>query len=218
MMGEIAVREAIPEEKILIVRPSIIMGDSRPIFPRSPVILWSLATANVLRLLPVNQHASLDIIPVDYASAAIVELLFAKRNHTVYHISAGTKSVSDTDKISSAIAGYFPDRPDFKFVSKDILGQMKKWSKKNLAHGSRLFDYPEYLEYWETTFGGNGKLRILLAGMEEYLKFMELGQIFDNTRLLQDTSVGEPPPAHIYIKNSVQYLEKIDVFEGALDP
>jgi hypothetical protein len=30
--------------------------------------------------------------------------------------------------------------------------------------------------------------------------------------------MGQPEPAHEYIKRSVKYLENIDVFEGALDP
>jgi hypothetical protein len=47
---------------------------------------------------------------------------------------------------------------------------------------------------------------------------MELGQVFDNSKLLSDTGMKQPLPAHEYIKNSVKYLEKIDVFEGAVDP
>ena len=63
MKGELLIREHLPAEKILIARPSIIMGDSRPIIPRSPVILWAMATINHLRLIPVNEHSQLDIIP-----------------------------------------------------------------------------------------------------------------------------------------------------------
>ena len=133
MLGELSIRKELPEEKILIIRPSIIMGDSRPIFPRSPVILWTLATANLLRLIPVNQHANLDIIPVDYATNAITALLFAKRNYSVYHVSAGTQSATTTDKVSNAIADYFPERPDFKFVDKDTAGADEKMVEKDFT-------------------------------------------------------------------------------------
>jgi hypothetical protein len=58
----------------------------------------------------------------------------------------------------------------------------------------------------------------LFAGLEPYIEFIELGQIFDNSRLLEDTDMGNSIPAHIYINNSIKFLDKIDVFEGALDP
>ncbi|MBI5218055.1 MAG: SDR family oxidoreductase [Bacteroidia bacterium] len=218
MLGEIILRENLPEEKILIVRPSIIMGDTRPWVPRSYVILWALATMNLMRLVPVNPLSDLDIIPVDYASQAIIELLFKKRNHKTYHISSGIASISNTLKITNNICDYFHDRPGFKFVEKKMLSQMKNWSKSRLQPNSELFNYPEHLEYWDKAFADKSQLRILFGGLEPYLEFIELGQIFDNTRLLSDTGIGNPEPAHNYICRSIKYLEEIDVFEGALDP
>jgi nucleoside-diphosphate-sugar epimerase len=106
------------------------MGDSRPIVPRSPVILWTLAATNLMRLVPVTPGAAMDIIPVDYAAEAIARLLFAKRNHSVYHISAGESSYTTPRKITAPIEDYFPDRPPFKFVDKSFIEPMKKWAKK----------------------------------------------------------------------------------------
>ena len=120
MMGEINLRKHLQEEQILIARPSIIMGDSRSWIPRSPVILWALATGNVLRLVPVNPLSQLDIISVDYASNSIIELLFAKRNHNVYHVSSGVSSATSTLKMAEVISKYFDDRPPFKFVDKSF--------------------------------------------------------------------------------------------------
>ena len=79
MVGEISVRRIIPARKLVIVRPSIIMGDTRNWAPRSTVILWALAAVNLIRLIPVDPRANLDIVPVDYAARALVELLFAPR-------------------------------------------------------------------------------------------------------------------------------------------
>src|ERR1051326_1282630 len=73
MRGEIMLQSYLPKEKILIARPSIIMGDTRPWVPRSYVIMWALAAINLLRLVPINPDAQLDIIPVDYASKAIIQ-------------------------------------------------------------------------------------------------------------------------------------------------
>jgi hypothetical protein len=57
-----------------------------------------------------------------------------------------------------------------------------------------------------------------MGGLEPYLDFIELGQVFDNSKLLEDTSIGLSEPAHEYIKRSAHFLSKIDVFEEALAP
>jgi len=217
MLGELSVYNEIPEEKVLIVRPSIIMGDSRPVTPRSPVILWTLAATNLMRLVPVTPHSPMDIIPVDYAAEAIARLLFAQRNYRVYHISA-SEAYTTPYKITAPIADYFPDRPPFHFVDKSFIEPMKKWAKKKHPVPEPLLPYQDYLKYWEKAFVESGKLRVLFSGLEPYLRFMELGQIFDNSKMRADTGMGPSIPAHDYIRISVEYLAKIDVLKGALEP
>jgi thioester reductase-like protein len=218
MMGEIMLSKSLPKEKILIVRPSIIMGDSRDWIPRSYVILWAIETVNLLRLIPVNGQSALDVIPIDFASKAITKLIMGKRNHSVYHISAGTGSSTNSAKIMSAIAKSFPDLPPFKFIEKEMMKEIKLWAKNKLPEGSELYQYKEYLDYWKSRFTDTNEMRILLAALEPYLGFAELGQIFDNTRLLQDTGLSAPEPAHGYLARAAKYLKNIDVFAGAIDP
>jgi len=217
MHGELLLHKHLPEDKILITRPSIIMGDSRLVTPRSPVILWAVATINQLRLIPANEHALLDIIPVDYATEAIIKLLFAKRNHNVYHISSGAAAATTAYKVTKNLEAYFTELPPFHFVHKPILNQMKHWTRNRLQPDSELYNYPVYLNYWEKAFADAGSLRILFAGLDPYLEFMELGQVFDNTRLLNDVAIAQSPAADVYIKNCMTFLERIDVLEGALD-
>ena len=183
----------------------------------SPVILWAVATINQLRLIPANEHALLDIIPVDYATEAIIKLLFAKRNHSVYHISCGAAAATTAYKVTKNLEAYFTDLPPFHFVHKPILNQMKHWTRNRLQPDSELYKYPVYLDYWEKAFADSGSLRILFAGLDPYLEFMELGQVFDNTRLLNDVAIEQSPAADIYINNCMTFLERIDVLEGALD-
>jgi thioester reductase-like protein len=221
MIGETLLPQYLPAEKILVLRPSIVMGDSRPWIPRSPVILWAVATVNLLRLIPIKAHAHIDIIPVDYAVKAIIELTFStKRKYSVYHISAGAGSHTTPIELTGAIESHFPDKPAFRFIDSELVSQMKKYSKNKdiLQPGMELLNHPEYLSYWKEALGENGKMRIIFAGLEPYLKFIDLGQIFDNARLLEDTDMGPSTPAHEYIKTSIKYLERIDIFEGALDP
>jgi hypothetical protein len=194
------------------------MGDSRPWVPRSPVILWTLATVNLLRLLPYNPDSNVDIIPVDYDVNAIEALLFAKRHYSVYHISSGVNSASKSQLITDTLGLYFNNRPKFKYVGSELLSQMKKYTKNILPVTEELFQFKDYLQYWQKAFGENTRMRIIFAALDPYIKFIELGQVFDSSRLLEDTNLGSPLPAHEYIKKSIKYLEKIDVFEGALDP
>jgi thioester reductase-like protein len=219
MHGELIIHKHLTDDKILIARPSIIMGDSRKVVPRSPVILWAAATINQLRFIPASENAQLDMIPVDYAATAIVSLLFAKRNHKVYHISSGQAAATTTLKISQSLEAYFTDLPPFRFVNKSLLNQIKLWAKGKLQPDSEIYNYPEYLDYWHRVFEDPSALRILLAGLDPYLGFMELGQVFDNTRLLQDVpSIQQSLPADVYIKNCMTFIEKIDLLEGALNP
>ena len=217
MQGEILLQQELPADKILIARPSIIMGDSRPIVPRSPVILWALETFNTLRLCPFNANSPLDIISVDFAADAIVKLLFAKRNHSVYHISSGTGSSTTPLKTLSAIEPFFKELPPLKFISNSYLNKLKLWSKGTINATNGLAEFSDYCSYWEDTFEDRGKLRIIFAGLEPYIEFIELGHIFDNTRLLMDVDIKPPIAAHDYIVNSINYIKNINILEGAYE-
>ena len=215
MLGEMHVTSVTPRDKLLIVRPSIIMGDSRAIKPRSYVILWALAAMNAIRLIPSNPQASLDVIPVDYAANALVELLFSKRRWTTYHISAGKDSATNLEKLLGAVESFSQGLPEVKFIKPALLSHIKKWPKK-LQASSELHTYGEHLDYWSSAFNGN--LRIIMAGMEPYFRFIELDQTFDNSRLLADTGLPHPTPPHDYLKTTGKYLSEIDLVEGAQDP
>ena len=117
-----------------------------------------------------------------------------------------------------AIEPSFPGLLPFKFIEKPMINQMKLWAKGKLPEGSALYQYPNYLDYWKSIFDDVNQMRILLAALEPYLEFAELGQIFDNSKLLADIGFEPPEPAHIYLARSAKYLKNIDVFAGAVDP
>jgi hypothetical protein len=54
--------------------------------------------------------------------------------------------------------------------------------------------------------------------MAPYFKFIELDQTFDNSRLLADTGLTNPPPPHEYLRTTGKYMNEINLTEGALDP
>ncbi len=218
MRGELLIRESLPAEKILIVRPSIIMGDSRPLLPRSPVILWAMATINHLRLIPVNEAARLDIVSVDYTVNAITALLFARRKHQVYHISAGAAGATSTRELANMLTSYYAHLPAFKFVPQHMIQQIRHWTRGKLAPVAELNEHQQYLDHWLVYFKSKNNLRLLFSGLSPYLDFMELGHVFDNSRLLEDTGIENIAPAHKYMQASLGFLDKINVLEGAIDP
>ena len=217
MQSEILLHRELPEDKILIARPSIIMGDSRPVVPRSPVILWAVATINMLRLCPFNPHSQLDMISVDFAAAAIDKLLFSERRHRVYHISSDLESSTTSYKLSKAMEPFFTELPPFKFVPKTQLNQLKLWSKGLINKSNGLAEYADYCSYWMRIFKDKGNLRIIFSGLEPYIEFIELGQVFDNSRLLTELNINPPVPAHDYLYESIEYLKSIDILEGAFN-
>lgn len=180
MVGEEEVRRMIPAERRLIVRPSIIMGDSRDWKPRSYVILWAMAVMDAIRLIPANPNSNLDIIPVDFTAEAIVKLLFARRRFDTYHISAGKASATNVERVLRTIDEPWKNRPEFQFVDPGLIRLMKKWPKR-LKNPNELGNFREHLDYWHTRF--NGDFRVLVTGLDPYIRFIELNQTFDNSRL-----------------------------------
>jgi hypothetical protein len=100
-----------------------------------------------------------------------------------------------------------------------LLSEMKKWSKNTtlINEQNQLFKYRNYLDYWINNFDDTSKLRILFYALEPYIDFIELGQLFDNTRLLEDTNMGQSIPAHDYLKINGENIKAINIFEGAID-
>ena len=218
MMGELMLDEYLREDQILVIRPSIVMGDSRPWVPRSTVILWALATLNELRLIPINPESQLDIVPVDYVAEAIDRILFTEnRTYNIYHISSGTAAATNLRKLTLAIESFFENKPAFNFVPFDFYNQMLLWAKNKLTADKALNGQVVYTEYWKGLFSESEKMRMLLYALKPYIEFVELGQVFDNSRLLQDIGMPQSRPADEYILNSAPFMKEIDVFEGAVD-
>lgn len=214
MIGEIKVKEIIPKEKILVVRPSAILGDSRMWKPRSFDVAWVFSALNDLRLCPFKPEYGVDLIPVDYASSAIVRLIFSKRSYDCYHISAG-KSAGTMYNILRVYEKNFNDRPEFCFTEADLIKEMKFFSKKKIDCCKLLSNgYSNYLEYWRENFGSNGGLRVLLAGLNKYLEFINLGQKFDNSRLVSE-GIDLPEPVEVYVNRTMAFIKDIDVVESS---
>lgn len=216
MLAEMAVRAALPEEKLAVIRPSILVGDSRCVVPRSFDIAWIIVALRHLRMFFGDPDAACDIIPVDFAAQAIVTLLTGVRSHTTYHVSAGAGS-TNCRTIFEAIGYDDSDVPELVYCPREHLALLKKWLRTGKNPDPALARYSKHLDYIQRGIGRK-KARMLLSGLDAYWQFIDLGQRFDNSRLLADTGIGIPEPAHTYLGRTVEYMEDLDPLEAAVNP
>jgi nucleoside-diphosphate-sugar epimerase len=74
----------------LILRPSIVLARGVRDRAMARSILWAVPIMGELGDVPIDPHARIDMVPVDYVARAIVRLLSKPMlQHAVYHISAG---------------------------------------------------------------------------------------------------------------------------------
>ena len=216
--AERLVRERMPADRLLIARPSILVGDSRGWVPRSDPVLWALATMNRLRLLPVDGNARLDMVPVDYAATAILDLLFAERKYRVYHVSSGPEGATSAEDLATTLSSAFPALPPFHFLPSASFAELARWIRGRSGGAGRFGEVSDYRGYWRRTFGDERRTVALLAALRPYFRFMELGQTFDNRRLLGDTGLPLSLPAHVYLRRCMEHIATADIMGGALDP
>jgi hypothetical protein len=94
---------------------------------------------------------------------------------------------------------------------------LKKWLRTGKNPDPALAPYAEHLEFIHYGIGRK-KARMLLSGLDAYWQFIDLGQRFDNSRLLADTRIGTPEPAHNYLGRTAMYLGDLDPLEAAVNP
>jgi thioester reductase-like protein len=215
MFAEMEVRSRVPREKTLVIRPSILLGDSRCIVPRSYDIAWIIAALQRLRFIFGRPTSACDILPVDYAARAISKLLMADRRFTMYHVSAG-QFASNLAEIGKATVPELIDAPSLAFATQEDLQSIKRCLRGSPAE-ARLRPFRRHLDYLKGTVGVK-EVRLLLSGLEAYWKFMDLDQRFDNTRLLSDTDIETPERSHEFLKRTLPYLETVDPLVAAVNP
>jgi len=214
--AEALVARHLPADKLLIVRPSILLGDSRGLSPRSIDVHWAVAAMNRLRLLPVDPQRPLDIIPADYAARAIIALIGGPRRHRVYHVSAGPDRATSAGALAALLAERWPELPPFRFVEPEVRPMLGRWARGVLPVPPLLVPHMGHLAHWHAHFPDRRELFAVVSAACTYFEFMQLGQTYDNRRLHADLLLGDaalavPPPAHDYLRPLLGYLERIDL-------
>jgi long-chain acyl-CoA synthetase len=111
--AERLVRERAHDLPVQVVRPSIVVGDSRSGWTPAFNVLYTPLRAfsrGAYPLIPARRSAPVDIVPVDYVADGILAL--AGRPGTTHHLVAGRRSstVGEIVQLASANTGRRPPR------------------------------------------------------------------------------------------------------------
>lgn len=151
--AEALVRSRMSSLPIVILRPSIIVGDSRTGVTSSfKMMYWPLKiyARRLWRTVPGFPDAVLDIVPVDFVAKAVVKLAFDEAAHgCTVHLCAGQRGSATIQQVASRAMKYF-DAPQPRFVDpKLFFGVLRPllfvslWGRKRrvLRDGRAYRDY-----------------------------------------------------------------------------
>jgi thioester reductase-like protein len=178
----------------VILRPSIIVGDSRTGVTSSfKMMYWPLKiyARRLWRTIPGYPDAVLDIVPVDFVAKAVTRLLFdeAALNSTV-HLCAGPQGSATIQQVAHRAMDYFQG-PEPRFVDPKLFFAMVR---------PLLF-----LALW-------GPKRRVLRDGRAYRDYFTMRMQFDTSnaeRLLRPAGIT-PPPVLDYLDRLFQYCVASD--------
>lgn len=117
--AEALVRARLASLPGVVLRPSIVVGDSRTGFTSSfKMMYWPLKiyARRLWRTVPGYPDAVLDIVPVDFVAASIAQLLFDEAAFgCAVHLCAGPRGSATIQQIAHRAAEYF-QAPEPRYV------------------------------------------------------------------------------------------------------
>ena len=187
--AEALVRSHLGSLPAVILRPSIIVGDSQTgVTSNFKMMYWPLKiyARRFWRTVPGYPDALLDIVPVNFVAAAVTRLLFDEAAlGATFHLCAGPRGSATIAQIASRAEEYFHGRAP-RYVNPKIF----------FAAVRPLL----FLTLW------GRKRRILIAG-RAYRDYFSMRMQFDTTnaeRLLEPAGIC-PPPVMAYLDRLFQY-------------
>ena len=161
--AEALVRSRLKDMPGVIMRPSIIVGDSRTGATTSfKMMYWPLKiyARRLWKTVPGYPDAVLDIVPVDYVATAVARLTFDEAARgSVVHLCAGPRASATIQQIARRAAEYF-NAPEARYVDPKLffaavrpLLFMTLWGKKRrvLRDGRAYRDYFTMRMQFDTT-------------------------------------------------------------------
>ena len=192
--AEALVRSRLGDLPGVILRPSIIVGDSRTGVTSSfKMMYWPLKiyARRLWRTVPGYPEAVLDIVPVDYVAAATARLLFDDSAYgATMHLCAGPHGSATIDQIAHRAKEYFQG-PEPRYIDPKVFFALVR---------PILF-----LALW-------GKKRRVLVSGRSYRDYFSMKMQFDTSnaeRLLSPAGL-HPPPVLEYLDRLFRYCVESD--------
>ena len=192
--AEALVRERLKTLPGVILRPSIIVGDSRTGVTSSfKMMYWPLKiyARGLWRTVPGYHDAVLDIVPVDFVAASVAQLLFDEAAFgCVVHLCAGPHGSATIEQIARRAMQYF-NAPEPRYVNPRLFFALVR---------PILF-----MALW------GPKRRVLTSG-RAYRDYFTMRMQFDTTnaeRLLGPAGL-HPPPVLDYLDRLFNYCVESD--------
>ena len=176
-------------DKLVIVRPSIIVGNTQTGCLPSGSIFFAFRVINALKAIAWPFSYKIDVVPVDWTADAIAHLTKKSLSHSVYHLSSG-EFASDWTQISEAFSkspgGCFKcSSASRDATEKYILVSLEELRKKN--------------DRWPKCFPASVRYMINL-----YSKYAMLNVTFNNQRIIAE-GILPPEPFHNYIPQCMSF-------------
>jgi len=190
--AERLLRLTLPGFPLHVVRPTIIAGHTRLGCSPSGSIYWTFRMADALGMITCSSDARMDVVPVDYAAAALRHLLVQPAlTHPTYHISAGEESSCTWREIALAFAAT-RTRTGTRTPHLVLADGVETSENDTDGAGYRTVAFSEIAARraeFDVLFGSCNK-KFMLAAAGLYAGFAALNTVFDSSRL---RSEGMPP-------------------------
>jgi long-chain acyl-CoA synthetase len=192
--AERLVRDAQREFPLVILRPSIVVGDSETGVTTSfKTLYWPLKVyaRGLWRTVPGYPDSVIDVVPVDFVAQATVEMTFEPRAFGLaLHLCAGPERSATIDEIARAAAATFKVKPP-RYVD------------------PKLFFALVHPLLWVLAWG---KRRRILENGKVYRPYFAMRTLFDTT--VADTLLTErgltAPPVMKYLERILRYSIETD--------
>lgn len=194
--AELLVREMGFGERLVVARPSIVIGHTRLGVAPSSSLFWYCRAMAALRRGPFELADARDIVPVDYVAEALAFLLLAESlREATYHVSAGAAGSRSLREMLLALGWREDD--GWRRVSASALVAMQADLRPLVDDGRQA--------------------RKLARALGACAQFGELGvQYFDNGRLLAE-GFRAPPSFVDYAPICLQSSGAASLYEQMID-
>ena len=191
--AERRLRLELPDLRLVIARPSIIVGHTELGVSPSQSIFWVFLVGHMLGAFTCDLEDSIDVVPVDWCANVLLTLATREvLEHDLYHISAGKESsvtISALDQVLAVARRVAPMAANYRRIGgSEIVRTMSRM--REIAPGANR--------------------RLLLRAMQLYGGFAELNYVFDNNRLRSE-GMSASPPFTSYLPHCVETARGISI-------